>query len=283
MPKRIVAILMLAFSVLSSTTTLADELFFKIGDGQIEFDPATAAPVRIVIPRDVFFESAGSRLANFAFATDLVQSPAYQTSGGTVTRKIGGYNVGWTNEQPPRLGIEKLAGSITKTGYMAYVADVATNATSAGWTLDVRLSSKYQHTPFDLLQGRYRVDSFTPNEARAQLLRPVLHFREEFVSPYPVESIRANFERIATPAAPNPVIVRAFTGAGLQRMPAVYRLGEQGQMPQLIYALDVYPYRNGSKAVVAGELIGEETSPGVVDMGQVYQRVRDQIQRVISD
>lgn len=103
----------------------------------------------------------------------------------------------------------------------------------------------------DSRQAEARRDS----EARAQLLKPIVHFRTEIDSEYGPDSLRANFERLGEPARWNRVMSDRF---GLRKEAKFYTLPSAIPDVSIRYMLEVFPYRNGSKGDLGADCRGPD-------------------------
>lgn len=223
----------------------------------VAFDPAQSPEMVVILPKDGIEETKAGAPVKLAFDANINYGRAFSTlgDGRLDSQDIDGYGVRWLGSD--QLEIAKLKGTTTKAGAIAYGVAARIEETPTSYLLHMSLVDKRQETPFDLMRSLYTVKSFEPDEARAQLLKPIVHFRTEIDSEYGPDSLRANFERLGEPARWNRVMADRF---GLRNEAAFYTLPSVIPGVSIRYVLDVFPYRNGSKAVISGQIVGAPTS-----------------------
>lgn len=246
----------------------------------VAFDPAQSPEVVVVLPKEGIEETKSGTPADLAFNANINYGRAFSTlgDGRTNSQDIDGYGVRWIDRN--QLEVAKLKGTTTKTGVIAYGVDVRVEETPTSYLLHMSLVDKRQETPFDLMRSLYTVKSFEPDEARAQLLKPIVHFRAEIDCEYAPDSLRGNFERLGEPTLWNRVMADRF---GLRKDARFYTLPSAIPGVSIRYVLEVFPYRNGSKAVISGQIVGASTSENTVDIPAILRPTLDQIRSIALD
>lgn len=246
----------------------------------LEFDPVSTARVTIILPKQGIEETRDGRLMPIAFDANVDFGRAFSTMGYGVidSQDIQGYGFRWHDQG--RGEVQKIKGTTTKAGIIYYGVDAETTDQGDHYAITLRLADKYQYTPFDLARKLYTVESFTPGEALSQLQRPIVHFKTEIDSEYDAESVRANFERLGEPARWNDLMADRF---GAKEATAFYSV-DSGQPGTLVrYMLDVFPYRNGSKVVISGQIVGTTTSERTVDFRPILASTIERLRAIAAD
>lgn len=246
----------------------------------LPFDPSQSADVVVVLPKHGIEETKSGAPTELAFNANINYGRTFSTlgSGTHNSQDIDGYSVRWLG--PTQLEVAKLKGTTTKTGFISYGVAARIEETPTSYNLHMSLADKRQETPFDLMRSLYTVRSFEPDEARIQLLKPIVHFRTEVDSEFGADSLRANFERLGEPARWNHVMASRL---GLREEARFYTLPSSVPGVSIQYVLDVFPYRNGSKAVISGQIVGAPTSENTVDVPAILGSTLDQIRSIALD
>lgn len=244
------------------------------------FDASQGAEVVVVLPKEGIEETKTGAPSDLAFNANVNYGRSFSTmgSGSHNSQDIDGYSVRWLG--PQLLEVAKLKGTTTKTGFISYGVAARVEETPEHYRLHMSLVDKRQETPFDLMRSLYTVRSFEPDEARAQLLKPIVHFRTEVDSQFGADSLRANFQRLGEPARWNQVMASRF---GLRPEAKFYTLPSSMPGVSVQYVLEVFPYRNGSKAIVSGQIVGAPTSGNTVDIPAILRSTLDQIRSIALD
>lgn len=246
----------------------------------IPFDPARSPEVVLVFPKEGIEETKSGAPTDLAFNANINYGRSFSIlgAGDHDSQDIDGYGVRWLGRD--QLEVAKLKGTTTKTGIISYGVDARVEETPTSYRLHMTLVDKRQETPFDLMRSLYTVKSFEPEEARAQLLKPIVHFRTEIDSEYGPDSLRANFERLGEPTRWNRVMASRFN---LRKEAKFYTLPSAIPGVSIRYVLDVFPYRNGSKAVISGQIVGAPTSESTVDVPTILRSTLEQIRSIALD
>ncbi len=128
------------------------------------------------------------------------------------------------------------------------------------------------------LFGKFSVPNFTDNDLMSYLRSGGLRYKFEVNTPYPTDSVFANFERLANPrdfqyGQTDPVTGKIFK----KRFQIPYGAS------QINFTLEAYPYRNGSKAVVYTIVPATETAPGEVDYAVILSDVKHILEKIAQD
>jgi hypothetical protein len=99
----------------------------------------------------------------------------------------------------------------------------------------------------------------------------------EIDSPYPTDSVTANFMR-------SPAVQRV---QGSYKDPVTGKIiGTAYQLPMggvtATFSVEAYPYRNGSKAVITALILAKLTSPGMVDFKLLADQVKTAVTSIVQ-
>lgn len=246
----------------------------------LPFDPAQSPEIVVILPKAGIEETKTGAPTELAFNANINYGRAFSTLGNAQydSQDIDGYSVRWLDRN--HLEVAKLKGTTTKMGAISYMVDMRVEETPTNYALYLSLMDKRQETPFDLMRTLYTVKSFETEEAREQLLKPIVHFRTEVDSEFGADSLRANFERLGRPARWNRVVAERLN---LGKEAQFFTLPSPIPGVSVQYVLDVFPYRNGAKAVITGQIVGAPTSPNTVDMTSILRSTLDQIRSIALD
>lgn len=125
------------------------------------------------------------------------------------------------------------------------------------------------------LIGKFPVPNFFDSDLRSYLTSLQLVYRFEVDSPYNSESVTSNFVRRAKSRTDKQGWADPVTGK-IYSTHFVSRL--RGQ--DLLYTVQVFPYRNGSKAVINAIISGTETSADTVDFGVLIKDARTMLEDI---
>jgi hypothetical protein len=128
------------------------------------------------------------------------------------------------------------------------------------------------------LIGKFPVPSFGDKDLESYLRTGGLPYKFEIDSPYNTDSVFANFERLANArhyheGATDPVTGKIFK----KRYHIPYAAS------RVWFSLEVYPYRNGSKAVVYAIMPASETAPGEVNYSVIIADIRHVLEKIAQD
>jgi len=152
---------------------------------------------------------------------------------------------------------------------------VGFNIEESGAGYSVVLKPETRSTYQQGLIGKFPVPTFFDSDLRTYLTSLQLVYRFEVDSPYNSESVTANFMRRAKPRTDrqgwaDPVTGKIYSTSFTSRL--------RGK--DLLYTVQVYPYRNGSKAVINAIVQGVETSPDTVDFGVLIKDARAMLEDI---
>ncbi|NLA17773.1 hypothetical protein GPU89_11310 [Burkholderia cepacia] len=125
------------------------------------------------------------------------------------------------------------------------------------------------------LIGKFPVPNFNDADLRTQLTSLQIVYRFEVDSPYNSESVTANFMRLARPMTArqgwaDPVTGKIYSSYFVSTL--------HGR--DMTYVTQVYPYHNGSKAVITAVITGVETAPDTVDFGVLINDARHMLENI---
>ena len=146
-------------------------------------------------------------------------------------------------------------------------AKVTSASSAAGTELTFSTTEDPPYEYREGLIGRFPVPSFTEDDVVAFLASGYLTYKLELNADFPVESIAANFARLAKG--------RPARGGG--------HVGEVmvGGSP-VTFSYEVVPYRNGSKAVMDVILKPGKADNGVVDFAPMIDELKKSLAAVVN-
>ena len=127
------------------------------------------------------------------------------------------------------------------------------------------------------LVGRFPVPDFTDVGVLTFIKGFTLHYRFEIDSPYPSDAVMANFLRLGAPIQRQRGFADPVTGRIFRQN---FRLSYYNIPAD--YTVEVFPFRNGSKAVIHMELPTVENNRGEVDFAQIIQDLRQQLTAIVE-
>jgi hypothetical protein len=124
--------------------------------------------------------------------------------------------------------------------------------------------------PFD-------VPEFTEQNLLDYIVRQPVYLNLDLNSPYNTESTYANFMRLAEKARTFPGETDPVTGK-------VYKdkFVLANKYGKLTFYLDIFPYHNGSKAVIHMLVPGTFTSANTVDFGKIIREIKGQLEGIVN-
>lgn len=123
----------------------------------------------------------------------------------------------------------------------------------------------------------YPIPRFTERDLIDYLMSAQFHFKMEIDSPYNSESTHANFVRLmesktSDKGERDPVTGKIFKS----------RFFLQYRGKKLSFALETYPYRNGSKAVFYLTIYGIMTTQNTVDLKKIIEDVGVELGKIVN-
>lgn len=143
---------------------------------------------------------------------------------------------------------------------------------AGGFSIDLKVSSRSTYQSG--LVGKYDIPDFQPLDA-IEFFKSGIGFMTFTVeSPYSVESLIANFQRLAQGRS-TPIRM------GEKVFQSSYRLPFGDKTMQFV--LEAYPYRNGAKGLITANVPAFETSPGVIDFGALNAEAARMLNKIAND
>ncbi|HXE39833.1 MAG TPA: hypothetical protein VN639_15320 [Azonexus sp.] len=150
-----------------------------------------------------------------------------------------------------------------------------TSGADGGYVVDFNPESRSEYQQG--LIGKFPVPPFNESSLRGYLKSFTLRYKFEIDAQYGSDAIMANFLRMA-------VVKNQATGYADPVTGKIYKQYFQVNYSGATanYTVQVFPYRNGSKAVINMELPVVETSPSTVDFGQIISDLRKQLTTIVQ-
>lgn len=180
----------------------------------------------------------------------------------------------------------------SKFGHIKYDLEYSTPITQSGTTTMTVTGVKQYPTqkPFDLFPAKYEVNEFPIEEAMEYLSNAVrVECNTEINSDFPVDSVRANFQRLLPAFNARTVYPSRSKMTTINLNPEWERFQSQNPSVLLIDETPVllfpkfFPYRNGSKAAVKLLIPANTKKNGNVDFMAMYADTLAALQKIVSD
>lgn len=225
--------------------------------------PVSMAALTIYVPRDAAIteNKGGAQFGDLRFPT----FNRYQDDGArrdllTVVRV-----------SPQQLEIERRVETRLRKGISAkrFRLNYVLEQNDAGYKLTLQ--------PVDSISYRttwlnpFPVPPFEERDLNQVLMGPTLPIAVEFDSEYNVDSVYANYLRMAQRIRPEGGKADPSTKVLRDEMSVMVR-GKRVQ-----FQLQIFPYRNGSKAVITADLPAALTSPNTVDFSVLLNELREKL------
>jgi hypothetical protein len=231
--------------------------------------PVHVAPIVLKIPNDKGIQQ---------------RTPAPYTT--VIVRDVG-FDSRTVTVRPDAMYVRLLHESLTPTGFIVHARNdngVAGSGIRYSIGYAVRESSQGYEVTFTPTQrtsyqqgviGRFPLPDFTDDHLRRHLTALQIVYKFEVDSPYNSDSVTANFMRNAEAKSirtgwADPVTGKIYSSYYVSKL--------RGR--DMTYTVQVFPYRNGSKAVVHAIVPGVETSPNTVDFGVLIKDARRMLEEV---
>ncbi len=242
----------------------------------------TEKNIQFLIPKNENIIGQNTFLKGLTYKNTLIQ---YYPLAGTSIQKVKGIEV----EQRPNEkllvitnhngeyypGTGSMPGSMY-TSYIRYYIDVQLEERENFFVLTFRPKEKEIGEGRSPIGRAYEMPYFDESKLYTFLKTPVIKFTSEFDSPYNPESTYANFKRllkISKKGYKDDVTGKIYT--------------ESFIIPKLEAELfvEVYPYRNGTKAVVTFHLpIKEDRSDNyIIDLGKLITETKRMTEEIVKN
>lgn len=231
---------------------------------QVAVNPS---PLKVIVPEDEHILRTNDK----AIVGDLVlRNYSLEFMPGAVYGRVFVENKSPTNFVVHSRIDNGVAGSGVK-----YTVDYTLTPLGKGY--EVTFVPKTRSTYQQGLIGKFPAPPFNDNSLRSYLKEFTLRYKFEIDTQYGSDSIMANFIRTgkvrnSSAGWKDPITNKIYT--------QYFILDYAGK--QANYTVEVYPYRNGSKAVINMELPVVETSPSVVDFTRIIGDLRKQLTSIVQ-
>ncbi len=226
-------------------------------------EPINVPPLMIQVPNDPAIITPGGK----ALVGDLVISN-YAASIVNSTLKMRVFfenktSIGFTLHA-------RIDNGMVGSGVRYQVAYEKVDLPTGGYqvTFQPKSKSTYQQG----LIGKIPVPDFDEKALRAYLRYFTLRYRFEVDSDYPSDSTMANFIRLGNPVNTNSGFADPITGKIYKQY---FKINYGDQVAN--YVVQVYPYKNGSKAVINMELPVAENAQNTVDFAKIIADLRKRL------
>lgn len=160
---------------------------------------------------------------------------------------------------------------------VSYEGEIALARAGENYQLDFTLQRRNDSAQPNMLTGKPKYEvSFSPADVAKNLNKADLLWSAEVDSEFNADSIRANFVRLARREAVQGISRDPLTGKQSNERFWVRLTGKE-----IPIALEIYPYRNGSKVVASGIIPGNLTGR-TVDFAATAEALRREIERIIK-
>lgn len=231
--------------------------------------PVQMTPVTLKIPNDKGIQQ---------------RAPAPHTT--VIVRDVG-FDSRTLTVRPDAMYVRLLHESLTPTGFIVHARNdngvagsgirytVGYGVREGAQGYEVTFTPSLRTTYQQGLIGRFPLPDFTDDHLRRHLTGLQIVYKFEVDSPYNSDSVTANFMRNAEAKSirtgwADPVTGKIYSSYYVSKL--------RGR--DLTYTVQVYPYRNGSKAVIHAIVPGVETSPNTVDFGVLIKDARRMLEEV---
>jgi hypothetical protein len=209
------------------------------------------------------------------YSTVIVRDVGYDSRSATVMANAM-YNR-LLNEQltPNSFAVHARTDNGMAGSGVRYAIGFDVTESSAGYSVVFKPTTRSTYQ--EGLIGKFPVPNFSETDLRSYLTSLQLVYRFEVDSPYNTESVTANFMRRAKPRTDrqgwaDPVTGKIYSTYFISRL--------RGK--DLLYTVQVFPYRNGSKAVINAIVPGVETSANTVDFGVLIKDARTMLEDIVK-
>lgn len=232
--------------------------------------PVKIAPVTLKVPNDPGIQQRKAA----PYTTVIVRDVGYDSRSLTV--------------MPGAVYARLLHEALTPTTFTVHVRtdngvagsgiryQVAYSVRENGQGYEATFSPTTRSTYQQGLIGRFPLPDFTDENLRQHLGALQILYKFEVDSPYNADSVTANFMRNAEARTARQGWADPVTG----KIYSTYYVSKlRGK--DMTYVVQVYPYRNGSKAVIHATITGQETSPNTVDFGLLIKEARGMLETMV--
>jgi hypothetical protein len=150
-----------------------------------------------------------------------------------------------------------------------------TRSGNGGYTVDLQPESRSQYQQG--LIGKFPVPSFSDATLRSYLKSFTLRYKFEIDAQYGSDAIIANFMRLGIVKSQASGFADPITGKIYKQYFQIIYAGATAN-----YTVQVFPYRNGSKAVINMELPVVETSPNAVAFERIIADLRKELAAIVQ-
>lgn len=231
--------------------------------------PVTTQPVTLKVPNDPSIQPR----KNAEYSTVIVRDIGFDNAAVTISHNANYGRILFQSLTPSSFIVHARQDNGTAGSGMRYSVEYKMSETPAGYSVTFQPTkvNSYQEG----LIGKFPVPDFNESYLRRELSKLQILYRFEVDSPYNSDSVTANFMRQASPRAAKQGWRDPVTG---KVYGTFYTAKLRGQ--EMPFAVEVYPYRNGSKAVISTTITGTETSPQLVDFEVLIKEARKMLEDI---
>lgn len=220
----------------------------------------------IIIPNDANVNSNNFKSSNFNKRWDVKYYRGSISEMQTISTK---------NKTQSSFDLERRTGTDVSGSGIVYkisysIEDIGDNTIIKYKPLGSRTYKQGFILPFD-------VPNFTEKDLSNLFANNTINYVLELDSPYNVESVYANFKRLANEVPFERGLKDPITGKIFKNR---FTLSSGNQM--ITFSLEVYPYRNGSKAVIYLSVPGYFTSDSTVDFNKVLSELKSKFESIVN-
>jgi hypothetical protein len=168
----------------------------------------------------------------------------------------------------------RIDNGISGSGIMYTVAySIVTNGNNTVLTFK---PTKYRTYQEGLIMP-FAVPEFTENDFSTYIASNSVYYKLEIDSQYNTESIFANFKRLATEEHLMQGVKDTVTGKIFKN-----RFSIPTKNGKVVFSLETYPYRNGSKAVIYLNVPGYLTSDSTADFNMILSEIKAKLESIVN-
>lgn len=228
-----------------------------------------ARPLVLKVPNDPGIQPRSVA----SYSTVIVRDIGYDSTYTTIRRDTRYERVLFQSLSPNRFVVHARTDNGVAGSGVKYSVGYGVQESPQGYT--VTFNPTHRSTYAEGLVGAFPIPNFQEEDLRRQLCSLTLLYKFEVDSPYASHVVTANFMRLAQAQSANSGWADPVTG----KIYSTYYVS-MVRGKKMTYVVQVYPYRNGSKAVINATVPGTETGPNEVDFGVLIKETRAMLEQI---
>tara|TARA_R110001592_G_scaffold66617_1_gene204530 strand:+ start:4976 stop:5758 length:783 start_codon:yes stop_codon:yes gene_type:complete len=232
----------------------------------IIINPQNAQTIELLVPKSSEIKQINGTSVNLTY--------------GSLTSR-NKYNEVWGHEvadSGQSMTVAKIKGANRKIGKVIYSINKEVLEEQDNLKVELTPLRIDRKIPFDLMQWSYDPGEFSQTEMAKVLKNPSFKITFEVNNDFSVDSTVSNFKRLGQPVQQyNPPVKEV--GGNISKQ--YFQL--QGQKVNYIVGIEVFPYRDGSKAVIDSWINPIELDNGVITLKPVIDELKTIVNNIISN